>query len=115
MKKNKHMRSITMLTGSLLAVMIVCIQFFHFSHNISKSEVKTEQQESSPSADIPLVSMASYSIPSPVHVTINLDAYCLFEILFEQSTESDASAEAPLYPEKLFITLFRVIISPNAP
>lgn len=105
-----------MITGSLLAVVIVCLQFFHFNQPLSKAEVKTEQQESSPSnGEEAIISIASFSIPSPVNVTINLDAYCLFEILFEQSTERDTSAEAPLRPEKLFFTLFRVIISPNAP
>lgn len=105
-----------MITGSLLAVVIVCLQFFHFNQPLSKAEVKTEQQQNTPpSNDEAVVSLASFSIPSPVNVTINLDAYCLFEILFEQSTERDSSAEAPLRPEKLFVTLFRVIISPNAP
>ena len=105
-----------MITGSVLALVIVCIQFFHFNQPLSKGEIKTEQQESSPATEEgAVISLASFSIPSPVNVTINLDAYCLFEILFEQSTEKDTSAEAPLRPEKLFITLFRVIISPNAP
>jgi hypothetical protein len=104
------------MIGSLLSVAIVCAQLFHFQVNTSsKKEVKTEQQETNLPADVASFSIASFSLPSPVHISANLDACCLFEILFEQTPECEASFDAPLFPEKLFTTLFRVIISPNAP
>lgn len=104
------------MTGSLLCIVIVCAQLFHFEAGTpSKKEVKTEQQENNRPADALSFSIASFSLPSPVHLSVNLDACCLFEILFEETPKCQIIPDAPLYPEKLFVTLFRVIISPNAP
>jgi hypothetical protein len=111
----KRIQSLSLIIGSLLSVAIVCAQLFHFQSNTSsKKEVKAEQQETNQPADASF-SIASFSLPSPIHISVNLDACCLFEILFEQTPKCEASADAPLFPEKLFMTLFRVIISPNAP
>lgn len=110
------MQPLTLIIGSLLALLIVCTQCFHFqADSVSKKEVNAGQQESSQPADEATISLPSFSLPAPVHVQLNLDAYCLFEILFEEDQQLNASAEAPAFPEKLLITLFRVIISPNAP
>jgi hypothetical protein len=113
---SRRVQPFTLIIGSLLAMVIVCAQYFHFeASSFSKKEIKTGQQESSQPADEAMVSLPSFSLPAPVHVQLNLDAYCLFEILFEEDQQLNSSAEAPVYPEKLLITLFRFIISPNAP
>jgi hypothetical protein len=116
MRKQK-LQSLSIFTGSLLALAIVCSQLFNFNTNISsKKEVKTEQQENnSHSSEEALISLPSFSLPTPVHVQSNLDSYCLFEILFEKHNETVAPSQAPSYPTKFLITLFRAIISPNAP
>jgi hypothetical protein len=61
------------------------------------------------------MSMASFSLPSPVNVQINLDPHCLFEIVFENVKAEVPHTSLPSIEEKLLITLFRVIIAPNAP
>ncbi len=111
---NRGMRSISLIIGSLLSVAIVCTQLFHL-HTSEKKVVKTEQQDSSQPGEEVLYSFTSFSLPSSVQVCVNLLPCILFEILFEESEENQSDQEVPLHPEKLFTTLFRVIISPNAP
>jgi len=119
----KSVQTLTLFVGSLLAMVIICSQLFHYNVNAyskdelkdSKKELKGEQQESDQSSEETVISLPSFSLPSPIHVSHNFDGYCLFEILFETSEESSISFETPLHPKKLFITLFRFIIAPNAP
>lgn len=107
-----NLRYITIIIGCLLAVVIVCSQVY----STQCKSVDTEQSEGEDQqSDAASISMASFSLPSPVNVQINLDPHCLFEIVFENAeaetpVDSDSSIE-----EKFFLTLFRVIIAPNAP
>jgi hypothetical protein len=112
--KKRHVQSLSLLVGSLLAVVILCSQFFHYQVEGSPKQVKTEQQESG-ETEGSTFSLPSFSLPSPVHVQLSLDPHCLLEILFEDEQEKIVSTEAPHVPQKLLITLFSVIISPNAP
>lgn len=104
----------TVIVGCLLAMVIVCSQVYSAQ---SKLSVITEQSDDS-SADesnSASISMASFSLPSPVNVQINLDPHCLFEIVFENVKEEVPHTTLPSVEEKLMVTLFRVIIAPNAP
>lgn len=100
----------------MLAVVMMLTQLFHSqAPGFAKKETKTEQQKDQ-QGDETFVSLSSFSLPSAsVHVEVNLDPYCLFEILFEKETRQTEASRIPVYPEKLLLTLFRVIISPNAP
>jgi hypothetical protein len=113
--RNTKARYITMTLGCLLVVVIVCSQFFSLantSHDLKKP-VTTEQTEDT--GDQAYISLPSFSLPSPVHVQINLDSHCLFEILFENKQTSGTPTYISGCTQKFFTTLFRVIISPNAP
>lgn len=118
MKKRK-IHTVTILAGILLAVAVI------FSHTFQpvfisqeKQQAKTEQEkkdQSSSHEDKSYISMNSISLPTTVHVHLNLAVYCLFEILGLEEKDEPAVADSNLHPRKLFQTLFRVIISPNAP
>ena len=115
MKRN--LRYITIFFGCLLAVVIVCSQVYSANARIV---VSTEQSSDDNSAttdesDKASLSMATFSLPAPVSVQINLDPHCLFEIVFEHVKEEVPHMSLPSVDEKLMVTLFRVIISPNAP
>jgi hypothetical protein len=104
-----------MTLGCLLVVVIISSQFFSLAstpHDLKKA-VAAEQTEDTD--DKAYISLPSFSLPSPVHVQINLDSHCLFEILFEDKQTSGTSTHVLDYTQKFFATLFRVIISPNAP
>jgi hypothetical protein len=101
-----------MLLGCLLVVVIGCSQFLGTQSQPESKSLKTEQK--SDADHVSYISLPSFSLPSPVHVQINLDFHCLFEILFESREKRDLSVEVPSFGQ-FFVTLFRVIISPNAP
>jgi hypothetical protein len=111
MKSN--FRYITVILGCLLAMVIVCSQVYTSSS--AKCLVTQEQNEESQHPQEATVSMASFSLPSPVNVQINLDPHCLFEIVFRTVSKDTPDTAVPSIEEKFFTTLFRVIIAPNAP
>jgi hypothetical protein len=108
-KSIKHKVSITL--GVLLAVAILCSNIFLGQAEAKKEGTKTEQSSES---KVVVFSAPTLSPPSVFHVTLSLDIFCLFDVTNDTTCEiadvSD-SIDAP----KLFLTLFRVIISPNAP
>jgi flagellar basal body-associated protein FliL len=117
MKSSQKQRIVTAL-GSLLAVLMICVQLFvsqagKVADNTSESE--TEQSAPSERSQEAMI-LASYSLPAPIHVPLNFDAHVLFEILYQNEDEQDApEVEVLSHPSKLLVTLFQVIISPNAP
>lgn len=115
MKMNR-IRIFTMMLGCLLAAVLVCSQFLSVANKQQeqKSQVTTGQTENSGEEEF-LISLPSFSLPTPVHVKVNLDFRCLFEILYEDQEECVPSGEEENFTEKFLSTLFRAIISPNAP
>jgi hypothetical protein len=116
MKKEK-IHLLTIMAGLLLAIAIVFSQVFqsqlttHLKHDVKKTEQKkTDNQEEQLYSAAP-----SFSLPSSVQLHLNVEAYCLFEIVCSEEQHQSDSHESPLRPQKLFQTLFRVIIAPNAP
>ena len=107
------------IVGCILATVIICAQLLaYYSPSFqNKSVVKTDQKENSKEEKQEArIVIASFSIPSPVHVQLNLDPHLLFEIVFEDDAETKTPAiESSSFSQKLLVTLFRVIISPNAP
>jgi hypothetical protein len=112
MKRN--IRLLTVFVGCLLAMVIVCSQVYSLQSKISSTTEQTDDS-SSEDSNSASISMASFSLPSPVNVQINLDPHCLFEIVFENVKAEVPHTSLPSIEEKLLITLFRVIIAPNAP
>lgn len=118
MAKKAHIQTTTIITGVLTALIIVVSQLFYFEQaHTCKKEIKTEQQQSdqSQSDDGAYITLPSSTLPSSTHVEFNQEAFCLFEILFEEekTEEHDFNVSLPL--SKFFQTLFGAIISPNAP
>jgi hypothetical protein len=104
----------TVFVGCLLAMVILCSQMYTAHVNAKvKSELASDATDKD--SEEASFSMASFSLPSPVHVQINLDPHCLFEILFEDEKAETPQVSLRSIEEKLFVTLFRVIIAPNAP
>ncbi|MBL7859149.1 MAG: hypothetical protein JNM57_15760 [Cyclobacteriaceae bacterium] len=113
-KTKKH--NLTIAFGIFTALVVVFSQLFLFeSSGFQKKEVKTEKQEEKNGGDVAYISQPSSSLPTSTTVLSTYDSFCVLEILFESETESDHASNKSLFPEKLFFTLFRFIISPNAP
>jgi len=115
MRKNRlHTPSIVI--GSLLALAIAFSQFLTPELLSSGDSAKTEQtQDKSTEENGTFISLPSFSLPVPVHLQSNLDAYCLFEILFEDQSDDAPIEDEVSFFDRFFETMFQVIISPNAP
>ena len=115
MRKEK-LHTASMIIGSMLALLIAFSQFLMPECGDSTEKVKTEQSGKTAGEEEPIyISLPTYSLPVPINVQVNLDAYCLFEILFEEDIDEDYVEEHVSYTDRFFETMFQVIISPNAP
>ena len=115
--KKKRLHALTIIIGSLLALAIVVSQFLTAEFICSDDDaVKTEQRQDKPADEkVSFVSLTSFSLPAPVNLQSNLDAYCLFEILFEDDSDEVHVEGEISFADRFFETMFQVIISPNAP
>ena len=114
--RKKRLHAFTVILGSILALAITFSQFLTLESAAFTEKVKTEQSENTPEKETgSYISMPSFSLPAPVHVQVNLNPYCLFEIFFEEDIDENHVEEDMFYADRFFETMFRVIISPNAP
>lgn len=115
-KMKKNIQTLTLVFGLILAIAIVCAQVFSFQAADAKGKVvKTEQNQKKSEQSECVISAPSISLPSSSNVTPSLEVYYLFEIIFEAEVPAVPFDQCKLQPQKLFRTLFSVIISPNAP
>jgi hypothetical protein len=116
--RKEGFRTITAVFGLLLAVGIL---FSSFSTSGTNAEEKAKQAQSEKTDDdkseqnICIVSAVTIAPSSVVTIQSNFIAHFLFEILQPGESEHTESADQLPHSEKLLLTLFRVIISPNAP
>lgn len=116
MKKNR-LHTLSIVIGSLLALAIAFSQFLTPDWICSSDPVQETEQTKDKSTDetASFISLPSFSLPAPVNLQSNLDAYCLFEILFEDYSDEVHVEDETSFAGRFFQTMFQVIISPNAP
>lgn len=113
-KERSHTASIFL--GGLLALAIVFSQYLTPECLPSTEKIKTEQTEkNSEDKKTAFISLPTFSIPAPLSVQVNLIPHCLFEFFFEEDIDENYVADDESYTDRFFETMFRVIISPNAP
>ena len=105
----KH--SISIVAGILIAVAILCSNVLFTGAHAKKDVVKTEQSSNTSEEAF---NAPTLSPPSVFHVNLTLDIFCLFDLAHEPVDEAGETSN-PIEPPKLLLTLFRVIIAPNAP
>ena len=108
------MHTVSLILGSILALAIAFSQYLTPECAASAEKAKTEQTDQS-KGEKSFISLPTFSLPVPVTVQANLDAYCLFEIFFEADVDENYVEEKVSYTGRFFEAMFRVIISPNAP
>ena len=112
MQKTK-IHALTVIAGLLLAVAIICTHVFSFKQTAPEN-AKTEHSDDKNQSET-IISASAISLPTSAHVHLNMITYCLFEITLSEEKEESSSCDFLLFPKKLLLTLFTVIISPNAP
>ncbi len=111
----KH-KILTLLAGLTTALVIVFSQLFYFqAATYCQNKADTEQQDQKDAGAKSYVSIPSSSISSVFHVEINQDLSFVLETLVISENKFRATAEIAPSAGRLFQTLFRFIIAPNAP
>lgn len=113
--RKKRLHNTSIVLGSILALAIAFSQYLTPLPIASETKAKTEQSGKADAEKTLAISLPSFSLPAPVNIQVNLDAYCLFEICFEENVDEDYVEDDLSYIDRIFHTMFRVIISPNAP
>ncbi len=113
--KKHTLRTATMILGSILALSLVFTQYVTEFNSAAHEKVKTEQADNNGDREQSFISLPTFSVPVPVSVQANLNAYCLFEILLSKDDNKEFVKDDVSYTGRFFQTMLRVIISPNAP
>jgi hypothetical protein len=109
-----------LLAGIATAGVIVFSQLFYFqAANYCQKKAETEQadqkKDGKKDGTETHISIPSSSISSSSHIELTHDLSFILEALFESETKEESVTRISLPVNRLFQTLFRFIISPNAP
>jgi hypothetical protein len=116
MKSLSRHKILTLLAGIVTAGVIVFSQLFYFqAATYCQEKVDTEQHDEKSDAPESHISIPSSTISSTSSIEIHQDLSFILETLFEKKSEEETSYSISLPASKFFSTLFRFIISPNAP
>lgn len=114
--RKSRLHTASIVVGSILAFTIAFSQFVTLQCPVKGEKAKTEQTGNTGDDQTgTYISLPSFSLPVPVSVHANLDAYCLFEIFFTEERDNHHVEEGLIYIDRLLETVFTVLISPNAP
>jgi len=106
---------LTLLAGVATASLIVFSQLFYFqAANYCQKKADIQHHDQKKDATETYISIPSSSISSSSHVEIHQDISFVLEVLFDhEPKEETITVSFPV--NRFFQTLFRFIISPNAP
>jgi len=117
MKSLFRHKILTLLAGIATAGVIVFSQLFYFqAANYCQEKVDTEQQDQKKKDGTEThISIPSSSISSSSHIELTHDLSFILEALFQSESKEEEVTSISLPVNRFFQTLFRFIISPNAP
>ena len=110
--RKERLHALTLVVGSLLAL---AIAFSHIFPEAACGSTKADTEQTEGAQKETYISLPTFSLPAPFHVQADPDAYCLFEILFEEEDDLPDVEQDMFFVDRFFETIFSVIISPNAP
>ena len=115
MKSLFRHKILTLLAGVATAALVVFSQLFYFqAANYCQKKAETEHHDKKTDATETYISIPSSTISSTSHVEIHQDLSFVLEVLFDREPEAETfTISFPV--NRFFQTLFRFIISPNAP
>ena len=119
MMEKRQYKLFTIILGLATALLVVLSQlFFYQGTEICKKEVKAEKQESRDAGDSKgesIATLPSFTVQASCCVHLSHEAVLLFEIFNREDKKIALSHDLPVALGKYFLTLFRIIIAPNAP
>lgn len=122
MKTPGKYRILTLAAGIATACLVVFSQLFYFqAATYCQKEAETQHQKQSPASETgketgheAYIAIPSNTIASVSNIQISDGLSFVLETLLEPKAEQ-AAIETPPLTNRLFQTLFRFIIAPNAP
>ena len=116
MKSLLRHRILTLLAGIATASVIIFSQLFYFqAATFCQQKAKTEKHEEKKDVNDTYVSIPSSSIATTSNIELNQDISFILETLLEGEQEEESGVNFSLPVNQFFQTLFRFVISPNAP
>jgi hypothetical protein len=115
MKSLFRHKILTLLTGVATAALVVFSQLFYFqAANYCQKKADIQHHDKKTDAAKNYISIPSSTISSTSHIEIHQDLSFVLELLFDREpVEETFTISFPV--DRFFQTLFRFIISPNAP
>ena len=116
MKSLGKYRILTLLAGLATALLIVFSQLFYFqAATYCQEKAETEQHDQKNTDHESHISIPSSTIASVSHIEINQELSFVLEIIFQDAKPTPRKTEVVPSVGRLFQTLFRFIVAPNAP
>jgi hypothetical protein len=116
MRSLSKYKILTLLAGIATAGLIVFSQLFYFqAATYCQKKAETQQHDQKKTGTETYISIPSSTISSTSHIEIHQDISFVLEILFKQEAEEETTPKIALPVNRFFQTLFRFIVSPNAP
>ncbi len=116
MKSLGKYRILTLLAGLATAFVIIFSQLFYFqAATYCQNKAETDQHDQKTTDNESHISIPSSTISSVSHIEINQELSFVLEILFADKNNTHSTTEVIPSVSRLFQTLFRFIIAPNAP
>lgn len=115
-RTTNRFRAFLIAFGIITAAVVIFSQVFLFQGaKLCKNDIKTEKNSEKSTEEQVFISLPSDTILSSFEAGVHHETVFLFEILFENSEDDSWTPEMPVSLGKYFLTLFHIIISPNAP
>lgn len=112
---SKYKRSISLVMGVLAAMLIIFTQSFYFDYAASADKkVKTEQSDSSDKEQT-ILKIGSEAVAQVAQVSLQNVLHFISNIYLDNSEQNHIEYRPQPLFNAYFHTLFRLIISPNAP
>ena len=111
--KKKDIHFMTIIAGLMVMVSIVCSNVLMLTGETKQTKIQTEQTTSE--TDGEFISTPATIVPTTFTIAFNAEIHYLFEVCSGFFKPEASEPEAETQPLRYLLTLFRVIISPNAP
>lgn len=112
---SKFKRSVAFVTGILAAAVILFTQSFYFEYATDvESKVKTEQSDNS-DQDQAILKIGTEAVAQVAQVSLQNVLHFISNIYLDNSQQNHIEYRPKPLFNAYFHTLFRLIISPNAP
>ncbi|MDH5604775.1 MAG: hypothetical protein OEY51_12585 [Cyclobacteriaceae bacterium] len=116
---NSHRHVTLLILGAVVAILMMVTQvgYYHIRYSVIDSiKIVTEEETQGKENKIPDFTTISHDAISTIFaLNVQQEFHFIYEICLESANKAEVALIKLVRPSKYFLTLFRRIISPNAP